>query len=65
MGLITPPMGGSFPGLHASVILLVFHKGVAVAVVPVIDEDTDMWVASMEGDEVVFSHPPMALSAST
>lgn len=58
-------MGGSFPGLRASVILLVFHKGVAVAVVPLMDEDTDMWVAKTEGKEDVFSNPPMALSAST
>ena len=46
MDLITPPMGGSFPGLHASVILLVFHGGVAAAIVPVIDEDPAMWVAT-------------------
>lgn len=54
MDLITPPMGGSFPGLHASVILIVFHKGITVAVVPLMDEDTDMWVAQSEGDEDVF-----------
>lgn len=58
-------MGGSFPGLRASVILLVFHKGVAIAVVPLMDENTDMWVAKTEGKEDVFSNPPMALSAST
>lgn len=50
MDLITPPMSGSFPGLHTSVILLVFHKGVVVAVVPLMD----MWVAKSEGDEDVF-----------
>lgn len=39
-------MGGSFPGMHASVILLVFHGGVAAALVPMIDEDPDTWVAT-------------------
>lgn len=54
MDLITPPMGGSFSGLHTSVVLLVFHKGVTVAVLPLMDEDTGMWVAKTEGKEDVF-----------
>lgn len=37
----------------------------AVAVVPLMDGDTDMWVAKTEGKEDVFFNPPMALSAGT
>lgn len=47
-------MGGRFPGLHASVILLVFHGGVAAAIVPVMDEDPDMWVATQRGMRMCF-----------
>lgn len=54
MDLITPPMGGSFPGTHASVILLVFHGGVATADVPVMDEDPDTWVAAWRGMRACF-----------
>lgn len=49
MDLITPPMGGDFPGLCASVLSLVFHRGVATAVVPMMDEDPDTWVATRRG----------------
>lgn len=47
-------MGGSFPGMHASVILLVFHRGVAAALVPVMDEDPDTWVATRRGMRMCF-----------